>query len=503
MPEHIKSAAKLHTDHALLALLGAKFQQSDFFAPVHNLVHINQKTVLHRPTDKLQDCLLGMLAGNIAVYQSNTNVLGDTALQQAFGRTACADQSTIQRTLDATTTENVQQLQHALALIFQTYSRTAKHDFAKTDLIVDIDMTSLPCSKAAQAACPGYFAGCKKGTSGRQLLRVSASQYDEIIYQQVLPGNAVCHDLALLQLVLVALWEILHNSGGGTTATKAQIILRLDGGFGTAAIVNYLLAEGYQVVVKQFNGLRSQKRATELAETDWHSQSQILVTGKVDPSESGRQFALLADDGFYELGDRSLWQIAVRCPTKPKAEAKAKKAKVAKGTGKTKAKAKAELVEAEPKPEYVYTMLLVARRELDELETAQVPAVLAAQLEFYDARAVIESASFRGDKQGLGLAKRRKHSLSGQEFLVLLAQLAHNLVSWAKNWLGARDERLRKFGTKRIVRDILATNAQLTFEQGRIVKVRFERRHSLLKRFRSSIEGACADLGLRLIWRET
>jgi hypothetical protein len=503
MPQHIKSAAKLHTDHALLALLGAKFQQSDFFAPVRNLVQIKQKTVLHQPTDKLLDCLLGMLAGNVAVYQSNTNVLGDTALHKAFGRTACADQSTIQRTLDATTPANVQQLQHSLALIFQTYSRTAKHDFSKSDLIVDIDMTSLPCSKTAQAACPGYFAGCKKGTSGRQLLRVSASQYDEIIYQQVLPGNAVCHDLALLQLVLVALWQILRNcaGGAGTTAAnaRARIILRLDGGFGTAAIVNYLLAEGYQVVVKQFNGLRSQKRATELAETDWLSESEILATGKVDPnqSESGRQFALLTDDGFYELGDRKLWQIAVRCPTKPKA----KKAKAASKTAKP--KVKAEVVEVEAKTKYAYTMLLVARRELAELEAVQVPAVVAAQLEFYDGRAVIESASFRGDKQGLGLAKRRKHSLSGQEFLVLLAQLAHNLVSWAKNWLGASDERLRSFGTKRMIRDILASPAHLTFEQGRIVKVRFERRHPLLKRFRSSIEGACVDLTLRLIWRET
>jgi hypothetical protein len=162
MPQHIKSTAKLHTDHALLALLGAKFQQSDFFAPVRNLVQIKQKTVLHQPNDKLLDCLLGMLAGNVAVYQSNTNVLGDTALQQAFGRTACADQSTIQRTLDATAPANVQQLQHALALIFQTYSRTAQHDFSKSDLIVDLDMTPLPCSKTAQAACPGYFAGCKK-----------------------------------------------------------------------------------------------------------------------------------------------------------------------------------------------------------------------------------------------------------------------------------------------------------------------------------------------------
>jgi hypothetical protein len=147
-------------------------------------------------------------------------------------------------------------------------------------------------------------------------------------------------------------------------------------------------------------------------------------------------------------------------------------------------------------------MLLVCRAELDELEAGQTD-LIAAQLVFYDGRAVIESASFRGDKQGLGLAKRRKHSLSGQEFLVLLAQLAHNLISWAKNWLAAGDERIGKLGIKRMVRDILATPGKLKFRVGKVVKVRFSRQQRLRKRFERTFEKACQDLSLRLIWRET
>lgn len=496
MGKHTLSDAKLYTQHAALALVGFKFTSQDFFAPVHNLVQIEQKIVHHRPTDKLMDCLVGMLCGNVAVYQSNTTISDDPALQTAFGRSACADQSTIQRTLDATTALNVQEMQQALALIFQAHSKTAKHDFATTDLILDIDMTPLPCSKAAQAACPGYFAGCKKGTTGRQLLRVSASQYDEIVWQTVLPGNAVCHDLALLQLALNAVWQILHLCG----ANKRQIVLRLDGGFGTAAIVNYLLAQGYQVVVKQFNALRSAKRATELAETDW--QSELDATGKPVAGGNGRQFALLSDDAFYQTGERKLWQIAVRCPSQAKP-------KTAKGKGKGKSKSKVEpepvptlATETENQKSYSHTILLVSRAGLDKLEAGQSD-LIAAQLVFYDGRAVIESASFRGDKQGLGLAKRRKHSLSGQEFLVLLAQLAHNLISWAKNWLAAGDERVGKLGVKRMVRDLLATPGKLSFRAGKIVKVRLSRRHSLLKRFAPAFEAACQDLTLRLIWRET
>jgi hypothetical protein len=389
-------------------------------------------------------------------------------------------------------------LQQALALIFQASSKTARHDFATTDLILDIDMTPLPCSKAAQAACPGYFAGCKKGTTGRQLLRVSASQYDEIVWQTVLPGNAVCHDLALLQTALHAVWQILKLSGA--YKPKRRIILRLDGGFGTATIVNYLLAQGYGVVVKQFNALRSAKRASEFKELDWHTERD--ATGK--PKAGGRQFALLSDDAFYQTGERKLWQIAVRCPTQAKPKPAKSKTKTIKRTKAEQAQAQATAPKtgSQSQKKYSHTILLVSRAELDELEAGQSD-LIAAQLFFYDGRAVIEIASFRGDKQGLGLAKRRKHSLSGQEFLVLLAQLAHNLISWAKSWLAAGDKRIEKMGIKRMVRDILATQAKLTFRAGVIVKVRFSRRHKLLKRFAQAFEAACQDLTLRLIWRET
>lgn len=54
------------------------------------------------------------------------------------------------------------------------------------------------------------------------------------------------------------------------------------------------------------------------------------------------------------------------------------------------------------------------------------------QLHFYDQRAGMEVASFGSDKQGLGIAKRRKCSLIGQEMLLGLAQLAHNLIIWLR-----------------------------------------------------------------------
>ena len=40
-------------------------------------------------------------------------------------------------------------------------------------------------------------------------------------------------------------------------------------------------------------------------------------------------------------------------------------------------------------------------------------------------------AVLKSDKHGLGLAVIRKHLLPGQELVVLLVQLAHNILMWA------------------------------------------------------------------------
>lgn len=55
------------------------------------------------PQQKLTDALMGILSGCKAIYETNFRVRPHAPLQRAFGRERCADQSTIQRTLDALT----------------------------------------------------------------------------------------------------------------------------------------------------------------------------------------------------------------------------------------------------------------------------------------------------------------------------------------------------------------------------------------------------------------
>ena len=120
--------------------------------------------------------------------------------------------------------------------------------------------------------------------------------------------------------------------------------------------------------------------------------------------------------------------------------------------------------------------------------SSQPATSLLAQVHFYDGRASIETASIKGDKQGLKLTKRRKFSLAGQEMLILLAQLAHNLVIWAKDWLEVEEGGLAEYGVQRVVRDLLAIAGRVVFREGQIVKVQMNGRNQLARKF----GGACA-----------
>ena len=93
-------------------------------------VRIAQKTVRHSPPQKLTDALMGILSGCKAIYETNVRVRPDLPLCGAFGRReGCAEQSTIQRTLDAFTEENIAQLRGAVEAIGGRYSRLASHPY--------------------------------------------------------------------------------------------------------------------------------------------------------------------------------------------------------------------------------------------------------------------------------------------------------------------------------------------------------------------------------------
>src|SRR6266508_4135459 len=95
------------TAHASLAALGVRLCQLDLLAPLRQRVKIAQKRVKYSPFDKLYDCFVALLAGAHGLVEINLGLRADPALQAAFGRSACAEQSGIQETLSAATPTNV------------------------------------------------------------------------------------------------------------------------------------------------------------------------------------------------------------------------------------------------------------------------------------------------------------------------------------------------------------------------------------------------------------
>src|SRR5262245_5934319 len=119
------------TPCASLAALGSYLQHIHLFLPIRTELSIRQKTMIHTPLDKIYDAWIALLAGAHGIVEVNTRLRSDVALQQAFGRTSCAEQSTIQATLNACTPDNVEQLTRALTTIYRQHSLGYRHAYAK------------------------------------------------------------------------------------------------------------------------------------------------------------------------------------------------------------------------------------------------------------------------------------------------------------------------------------------------------------------------------------
>lgn len=345
-------ASKRQTAFGPLCLLGHYLSQEGVLKPLSS-VHIVQKSIKHSPTQKLIDALMGILSGCKALYEIDVRVRPDAPLQRAFGRERCADQSTIQRTLNAFTPENVAQLRQAVEAIGRRYSATFSHDFEREMLVVEVDLTGLRASKRAEGSTKGYFSG-ERNATGRQLLRVSVPQYKEILFEKLYAGNTTSCEV--LKESIRELERIL--SLAEERQKRRRTLVRLDGGFGTDANLNWLMWRGYEFIAKGYGGKRANKLAKSVPEDGWRqgpTKSQLLGV----PARAHR----------YARKSKTVVRRWVDEKGKP------------------------------------HTDYLVC--SLHELGPAQIAKL-------YDARGAMET-DIKGDKRGLGIEKRRKKSFHAQE----------------------------------------------------------------------------------------
>jgi len=419
---------------ASLAVIGQRFQQMGLWKIVEGSVQIKQKVLLHTPLDKLKDCLINMLAGGTGLVETNLRVRPDRAVQLAFGRTSCAEQSTISDTLNACSAENVSQMRSAISEILRCFGGSYQHPYEMQWQLLDVDITGMPAGRGGEGVTKGYFAGTKN-RRGRQLGRVLASWYDEVIIDKLYPGKRQL-DSSLPELV-----EAAEKTLDLDESRRKRTILRVDGGGGKDENINWMLKRHYHVMVKAKNWHRASKLATSV--TTWYP----------DPRMSDR-----------EVG----WATQLHAYAQPTRQLVLRKRKQ---NGQWSFHA------------LIFTLTDPMLFELLEQPSPTCPGdeqILMAALHFYDLRGGGLETQNKGDKQGLGLSRRNKHRFAAQEMLVLLAQLAHNLIIWTRNELAHTNPRFCKYGILRTVRDVyhIPGSIQIT-EQGTIRQITLNAHHPL------------------------
>jgi hypothetical protein len=198
-------------------------------------------------------------------------------------------------------------------------------------------------------------------------------------------------------------------------AHRRMVLWRLDGGFGTDPNLLWLAERNYHFHAKGFAGRRAAKLALQVQR--WIPYGDAWIGSVASPVDYGRPVSVwvkrrLEKDGF----------------------------------------------------QYSYY-----------LTTLKLHSITRA-MQLYDQRGGAEVEQFRNDKQGLHLSSRRKHLLVAQQALILLTDLAHNLLADFQQTALAGTP-FAGFAAKRIVRDLLNIEGSLVWEAGELKRIELHQGH--------------------------
>ena len=333
---------------------------------------------------------------------------------------------------------------------------------ASKQITIDIDLSAPPVSKQAAGATKGYVPK-RKNVYTRQLGRVLIPQTQEIVTQSLYTGNTPARSVLK---EMVDKMEVTLKLD--TQAKRRQIQLRLDAGFGTDANINFALWRDYQILVKVY----SWKRANALAQS----------VDKWTAVPSG------ADNAHREAGwvtkphryGRKTVQVAVRTPNN--------------------------------KGGYSYSVLV----------TTDTQTTLAEIVSQYDKRSGVPESTFCQDYQGLSMRKRRKTAFEAQQVLVLLSQVAHNLLIWSKGWLveaivddeyASQPEAktlqhqtistIEARGIKRLMREVLWVSGEVCFKNKKVTCIILNPLYPLIDRIITALQAFLKPYKIRVLLGET
>lgn len=442
-----------YSPRASLVMTGLRIGQMDIWPTIAEKVHIKQKVITHTPLEKVKDAFINILAGGHGLVEVNTRVRVDGALSRAFGRDKCAEQSTISDTFNACTAENVAEMRAAIQAIYQRYGQGYGHHYGQGWQLLDVDMSGLPAGRQGEGVEKGYFAQ-QKNQRGRQLGRVVASLYDEIVVERLYNGKTQL-DRSLQQLVQAA-EDTLHLNPG----FRKRTILRVDAGGGRDEDINWVLNRDYYLLGKVKNWRRAEKLCRSV--TTWYA----------DPKVAPRQVGWVEDPHPYLRPTR---QLAIR-------------------HRKQNGKWSYHVLVFNLTDEMLYWLV-----DQTPPEATAPEAILLTALYAYDRRGGAAETTIKGSKQGLGITKRNKQRFAAQEMLILLGQLAYNLISWLRPDLTAVRPALRRWGMLRMVRDAFHISGRVAIDgQGHIQQITLNKAHSLAEPFINALSGYLARDGTSL-----
>ena len=418
---------RCYTPHASLAAVGLKINSLGLLDPLKKKVVILQKSIRHTPSQKLTDAFIAILAEARGLVEINSKVRGDEALQRTFGRMSCADQSVVQETLNTSTALNVQQMEHALNEIIRRHGAAYRHNYEDGLQLRDVDMTGMPCGPNQEGSRKGYF-GQNNIRYGRQLGRVMAIHYEEVITDQLFTGD-VQLTTALQPLVLGAeeTLELVKKK-------RPRTLIRVEAGGGSLDSVNWCLERGYHFHGKTFSSNRAEALAATVEEwyTDRQKPERQVGWITVDEPDYVRPIRRLALRWRKKNGDLSYAVLLFTLA-----------------------------------PPDVINLL---RQPIDRAHDTRAAALAYAKL--YDLRGGGIEVEIKESKQGLGITRRSKKKFTAQQMVMLLGALAHNVLVWSKRWLTPAAPRLASYGALRLVRDVMGISGLIELDaEGAITRI--------------------------------
>ncbi len=236
----------------------------------------------------------------------------------------------------------------------------------------------------------------QRNAHGRQVVRVSAPQYRETVYSKLQIGSQ--HGSAVFKSTVRAVENLFH----WTPLQCRRVLWRTDAGLGTDSNINWALTHNYQVLMKGYNGKRAIAFAKQIPAKEWYAlRDQRWVAGVPHAPRYARRTQTLIVRWITESGETKYATL-------------------------------------------VHSLL--------DRDWHTIP-------DLYNGRGAVES-EIKMDKSGLLLPKRRKQQFAAQEALLLLTDLAHNLLAWLHPWM-LTETRFAKMGPVALVNDVLCLPGEI------------------------------------------